>query len=69
MEFLIGGLVGFTVAGLIGRAKFLQVQTKLREALDTIRSRNYDLLIERNLFAGLTQEFDALVAKTRRVSL
>lgn len=36
MEFLVGALVGFVIAGLIGRAKFLQVQNALRDAKDEL---------------------------------
>jgi hypothetical protein len=52
MEFFTGMLVGFIVAGLIGRAKFLQVQNKLRELRD-------EYMNERSISAGLEQELAA----------
>lgn len=56
MEFLTGALVGFIVAGLIGRAKFLQVQNKLRAARDNFIAVLRDYEQERSLNDGLTQE-------------
>lgn len=56
MEFLTGALVGFIVAGLIGRAKFLQVQNKLRQTRDNFMAALRDYEQERDLNDGLTQE-------------
>ena len=52
MEFFTGMLVGFIVAGLIGRAKFLKVQAQLREFKD-------QYFAERSISAGLEQELAA----------
>lgn len=76
IEFGTGMLVGFVVAGLIGRAKFLQVQNKLRQIRDDLFTQAVSLrkqvieyqqalLRERNLTEGLTQELDAVATKSR----
>ena len=49
IEFITGAVVGFVIAAIIGRGKFLQVQNKLRELNDKY-------IRERNLSAGLEQE-------------
>lgn len=59
MEFVTGAIVGFVIAGLIGRAKFLQVQTQLRAARDYAGSLLDRLVNEQNLSEGLQQELAA----------
>lgn len=36
MELFIGFILGFLVAGMIGRVKFLQVQNKLRDTKEKL---------------------------------
>ena len=56
MEYLIGFVVGLVVAGMIGRAKFLQVQNRLRTTRDNFMGVLHDYEQERSLNDGLTQE-------------
>jgi hypothetical protein len=56
MEFIFGAIVGFVIAGLIGRAKFLTVQTQLREAQTRATMFLEQLYKEINLNDGLSQE-------------
>lgn len=56
MEFIAGLVIGFVIAGLIGRAKFLTVQNKLRETRDNFMGLLHDYEQEKSLNDGLTQE-------------
>lgn len=56
MEFVVGFVAGFILAGAIGRSKFLQVKNTLRTVRDELKHRLNDLYIERNLNDGLSQE-------------
>ena len=62
MEFIVGALVGFVIAGLIGRAKFLQVQNQLRGAKNYASDLLDRLIREEDLTEGLSQE---LAERTR----
>lgn len=66
MEFVTGFIVGVVIAGIIGRAKFLKVQTALRNTRNNLFTKldqlYAELRVERNLTEGLTQE---LAERTR----
>lgn len=65
MEFVVGLIVGFVIAGAIGRAKFMKVQDQLRAAKVRANDILSDLLRERDLNDGLTQTLDSVAAKSR----
>ena len=76
INFVAGAVVGFTVAAIIGRGKFLAVQKQARSTrdyferqLNQVVEQSRDIykkyIAERSLNDGLTQELHAVSTKTR----
>lgn len=65
IEFIAGALVGFSVATIIGRAKFLQAQNQVRNWRMLAEKKLEELRTERNINEGLTETLDDVAQRTR----